>query len=128
MPPAAAANRQRRHAWVSQFAQHQFALELQCDHEKEQRHQGVVDPTPQRAGGLQRPDPDADGQLPEGQKLIGPRGIGQDQGSDGDHQEDCAARSLDAQKRRKRLRQAADRAQYQLVELDSCHFIRSIRP
>jgi len=83
---------------------------------KEQRHQGVVDPIPQRAGGLQRPDPDADGQLPEGHKLIGPRGIGQDQGSDGDHQEDCAARSLDAQERRKRLRQPVDEFARQPIE------------
>ena len=53
-------------------------------------------------------DPDADGQLPEGQKLMGPRGIGQDQGGDGKRQADGAARSLDAQKRRKRFRQPVD--------------------
>jgi hypothetical protein len=96
-------DRQRRHAWVSQLAQHQLTVELQCDHEEEQRHQGVVDPIPQRAGGLQRADPDADGQLPEAEKLVGPGGIGQDEGGDGDRQEDCAGRGLDAQERRKRF-------------------------
>jgi len=68
------------------------------------------------AGGLQRADPDADGQLPEGQKRIGPRGIRQGQGGDDDHQEDCAARSLDAHERRKRPRQPVDEFAGQPIE------------
>ena len=50
------------------------------------------------------------------EKLMGPGGIGQDEGGDGDRQEDCAARSLDAQKRRKRLRQPVDEFARQPIE------------
>ena len=66
---------------------------------------------------------------------MGPRGVGQDEGGDGERQEDGAARSLGAQERRKRLRQPVDDLTGQPVEprigspnLIHADFIRSSEP
>jgi hypothetical protein len=79
-------NGQRGHARIVQLAQDQLSLELQGDEEEKQRHQTVVDPVLQRTGELQRANPKTDRCLPQGQEWLSPRGIGEDQGSDGEQQ------------------------------------------
>jgi hypothetical protein len=109
-------DRERGHTRASQLAQDQLALELQRDHEEEERHQTVVDPLSRRSHELERAHPNADGQLPGAQEGVGPGRVGQRQGGDGGQQQHAAAESLDAQEPRERLRQPVHELRGQPIE------------
>lgn len=77
MPPSACGKRQRRLADAAQFAVHDLAFDFQPDDEKENRHQAVVDQVIKRMAELERTDLQADRSLPESQKVLRYRGVGQ---------------------------------------------------
>ncbi|MCY1419659.1 hypothetical protein D9M71_352520 [compost metagenome] len=102
-------DRQCRHAWFVQFAEDKFALELQGDQEKEQRHQGVVDPAFQRTRVFQRAESETTLNLPDAEERMRPGRVGEDQGGDGEHQEDASGGGFDVQEVGERLGQPVGR-------------------
>ncbi len=90
--------RQGRLARARQLALDQLALDLEPDQEKEDRHQAVVDPVPERLVEPEIAELQAQVQLEEPQIVIGQGRVGEDEGERRRGQQHDAARCLMAQK------------------------------
>ena len=91
-------HRQRRGAHVAQRSLVHLAADLHPDHEKEDRHQDVVDDEVQRLGHDERPHPDRHRGVPHGLIRGMPGRIGPGQGHRRRQQQHHAAHRLDVEK------------------------------
>ncbi len=107
-PPEGRRDRQRRLPGVLEFAEGDFALDLQADDEKEDGHQPVVDPEQERLVQLEAPECEADPRLPDFGERGGPRRIGEDEGEHRAGEQHDAAGRLDVQEADGGLQQGFD--------------------
>ena len=102
-------DRQGGHPPVAQVADHELALDLERDHQEEQRHQAVVDEVTQVHLDAERAHAHVDVVVPEGLVALVPRRVGPRERHQGGGDEDEPARGLGVQEAPHGDRQAASR-------------------